>query len=288
MKMPEGWPERIQEYLQGAYGDLTDMERLGGMSDAEVSRLQFRKKSVILKVSTRPGEAQFYKRAAPVLRGHAIPLPYVELNIEANSVCWLVLEDVPQPLPRERWFCDSEMLMILNRLHTLDLKLPTMFNPVWTDTMTEKALACFGNDEAARFKTRLNSLQALYQHVFRQECLISADPNPKNWGLRDNGDIMLYDWERFSYGTPAIDLAITVPGLGNMEQFTQVAATYLQERERSGGAYPVPVEQLARDMAAAKLWAVVELLSGYQDGDENTVVRFIVSGFEAWLEGLEI
>ena len=65
------------------------------------------------------------------------------------------------------------------------------------------------------------------QHLFRPVCAISGDPNPVNWGLRDDGTLALFDWERFGRCSPALDLAITVPGLGDETAYRAVATSYL-------------------------------------------------------------
>jgi thiamine kinase-like enzyme len=215
-------------------------------------------------------------------------LPEIELIHVEDAGWWLVIEDVPNPLPRERWFCNSEMLSILSRLHALPLNVPAVFEPQWTTEMTDKALTCFQADIAERLRARLMALQEQHQHLFEAQCLISADPNPGNWGVRENGELVLFDWERFGYGTAAIDLAITVPGLGDREQFSQVAETYLRLRE------PVPsaasIERLSRDMAAAKLWTVIEYLSQTADGEigDAAPVQWIVEQFEGWFEDLRL
>jgi aminoglycoside phosphotransferase (APT) family kinase protein len=276
------WPDRIQQRFESRYDSLLAVERLLGKSTATVWRLRFATQSVILKATTRPGEARFYEQVAPTLRSHAIPIPEVEFNEEQDGVYWLALEDIPHPLPRERWFCDREVVAVLKRLHRLPLALPALFQPQWTGEMTEKALACFPAEVAEAVRPRLAALQAQYQHLFEPRYPISGDPNPTNWGVRENGELVLFDWERFGYGTPALDLAITVPGLGNLEQFSQVAATYSPSTS--------PVEPLGRDIAAAKVWTVVEFLGHFADGQiaDDATVKWIVEQFGGWVEGLSI
>src|SRR5579883_2966731 len=60
------------------------------------------------------------------------------------------------------------------------------------------------------------------ESIFYTKVAPTGDPNPTNWGLRADGTIVLYDWERFGQATPAIDLAITVPGLGDRAVFQKV------------------------------------------------------------------
>jgi hypothetical protein len=105
----------------------------------------------------------------------------------------------------------------------------------------------------------LAAMQQEAQPLFVPGVPISGDPNPLNWGLRDDGTAVLFDWERLTIATPALDLAIAVPGLGDWIAFRAVAAGYLGDaRERA--------DALARDIAAAKVWSVVELLAGVAAG----------------------
>jgi thiamine kinase-like enzyme len=178
------------------------------------------------------------------------------------------------------------MLSILHRLHGLDLSAPAVFAPEWTGEMTENALSCFPVMQVEKLRETLDKKQAEFQYLFEPTCPISGDPNPTNWGVRNNGQLVLFDWERFGYGTAALDLAITVPGLGDGEQFRQVARAYLSLNDETPERDTV--EQLARDMAGAKLWTVVEYLSGYAEGtiSDDAPVRWIVEQFERWVEGL--
>ena len=91
---------------------------------------------------------------------------------------------------------------------------------------------------------------------------------------------MLYDWERFGLGKPAIDLAITIAGLGNITIFREVAAYYNSINARSA------VENLARDIAAAKVWSLIEFLSLHKEGKLRDAAGFIpelIETFPRWL-----
>jgi aminoglycoside phosphotransferase (APT) family kinase protein len=94
-------------------------------------------------------------------------------------------------------------------------------------------------------------------------CWISGDPNPRNWGLRDDGTPVLFDWELFGPGTPATDLAIIVPGLGSLTDYANVAAAYLAASEAAPGW---DIEQLSRQIAVSKVATVVQLLHGHVAG----------------------
>lgn len=88
--------------------------------------------------------------------------------------------------------------------------------------------------------------------LFTARSVISGDPNPLNWGLSGDGELVLMDWERIGLGHPALDVAITMPGLPGLAEFERPALAY---RSNDGS------EVSARRLMLAKLWTVVELLA---------------------------
>lgn len=292
MPLPDHWPAALKHQLEKYYGLPTRLERLSaGQSGAEVYRAIFSQKSLILKTTAHPAEPHFYQTAAPLLRVNHLSLPALELLHHSGELYWLLLEDIPHPFPRERWKADPALLHLLYRLHTLALptrlEYPGMYQPQWTDEINQKALACLPEPKARRLKGRLSALRQKHQYLFEPQCLISGDPNPSNWGLRDDGTPVLFDWERFTYGTPALDLGITVPGLGDQDTFHQVAVTYLQTAALSETTFQTwPIDRLTQAIAAAKLWSVLEYFSFYTDGKLNrdTPIHLLVERFLPWIK----
>ena len=134
----------------------------------------------------------------------------------------------------------------------------------------------------------MRELQAASQPLFAPRCPISGDPNPTNWGLRDDGSLVLFDWERFGYGTPVLDLAITIPGLGDGATFRRVAGRYLGDRRAVDGPLCPAGERLSREIAIAKVWSVVEFLSNYAEGRLARIgtIDWLVRLFPGWLQAV--
>lgn len=274
--------------LSAAHGSPRSIEPLGGKSGANVYRVRFARTSRIIKHTSRAGESDFYLHAAPLLRENGIPLPKVETVLQSD---WIVLEDIPDPLPREMWHGDHRVVEILARLHSLNLDMPsTAYSPKWDNELTEKMLACFEPEIVRNLKPILTDLQHESQPLFEKRCWISGDPNPTNWGVRADGSLVLFDWDRFTRATPAIDLAIIVGGLGNRRQFDDVATTYLREREKIGAPYPQAVKSFGRAIAIAKIWVVVEYLSLYTLGQlqPDSTLEMLTNQFGSWLDALNI
>lgn len=258
------WPAPIRESIEDRVGPDPVVHQLGGMSGGAVFRLEGRGRSAVLKWALNPVETHVYTAMSDSLRANGVELPHLYASIEEDGAFWLLLEDIPHPLPQDRWQADDEQLEMLHRLHTLSLSSvalpPAAYQPQWPEAMTERALSLFDPEVAASLDSVLQIIRDTALRLFQPNCLISGDPNPANWGLRDDETLVLFDWERCTLGTPAIDLAITVPGLGSRDAFERVAAAY------NGSAPQSDPSQLASDIACAKVWSVVEFLAGYAQG----------------------
>lgn len=276
-------PDALRVRLLKRFGQIASVEPLSGLTDAGVWRLQFEDGAVIIKRTTNGNEAFFYEHVSPTLQDAGVPCPeLLDLHREAEFI-WLVLEDIPIPFPRERWLADGEQLSILRRLHEVDggtwNSVSSLYQPKWTPEMVEAALSWFPKYQATALEQTLESQRLEAQPLFASRCLISGDPNPLNWGIRSDGTLVHFDWERFGWGTPAIDLAITVPGLGTTDDYQTVAARYLQHSDQSA------IAELGQQIKIAKAWAIVELLADFHcSGNANGgIVAQLVKEFPKWI-----
>lgn len=253
------WPESITAAIHERLGDDLDVSPAGGMSGSSVFRLSGNGRTAILKCSSNHREWHVYTRLAGALQSVAVEIPHLYAEHAGDDAWWLLLEDVPGQIRPERWLARPDVVGMLRALHsvplsTLDLEFDR-YIPSWTESLTLRALEVFPQPIATDLWTRLEAIQHAAQSLFEPCCLVSADPNPANWGLRDDGAPVLFDWERCTIAHPAIDLGITVPGLGSARDFVAVARAYAGD------------DRLAPDIAHAKLWSVVEFLAGYASGE---------------------
>src|SRR5690606_20320093 len=120
--------------------------------------------------------------------GVAIPEMYGEA-VDGNT-WWLLLEDVARPMPGERRLADPEVIAILRNLHSIpasSLELPPdPYRPEWPAEMSRQALTLFDPPVAEALSDPLEQIRLASQPLFEPRCPISADPNPANWGLRDD------------------------------------------------------------------------------------------------------
>jgi aminoglycoside phosphotransferase (APT) family kinase protein len=136
---------------------------------------------------------------------------------------------------------------------------------MWTPEMTSSAVSFFGSARKQDLADALTRLERESQPLFEPHCWICGDPNPRNWGMRADGSAVLFDWELFGPGSPAMDLAIVVPGLGDLSAFQRVVDGYAAARSVLDGE---ALEELptARELALGKAATVVRLLHEHRSG----------------------
>ena len=166
------WPEPVADQLRHTHGEPVAVEPLGGMSGARVYRARFPGGSVVVKASPRPAESLFYERVAGRLRHVGVPIPRLEWVVHLPDAHWLVLEDIPAPLPilpSDRWQPDPRVTAVLARLHrvtrTWALDFPESPARTWTDRVTDAALTCFPADVAEDLAPALRALQREAAHL---------------------------------------------------------------------------------------------------------------------------
>jgi len=267
MSPSDSWPKELLAHL----GKPSKIEPLFGQSDHRVWRVGDR----VVKATKSPAEAAFYREAAPSWPEISRSTPGLEWSLERDDESWLVLEFVPEPLSSGRWLADPEVLAVLRRVHvSVPATTPkAVFHPAWPEEMSEDFLRWLPEVD----RPLLDRLRERCLPLLEPRCWISGDPNPGNWGIRRSGDLVLFDWERFGRGTPALDLAITVPGLGSPEDFELVARTY-------GGP-----ASLAEDIACAKAWSLVEFASqASQSESRQRTLQWVRPAVSDWLRSVPI
>ncbi|AMJ70839.1 aminoglycoside phosphotransferase [Enterobacter cloacae] len=221
-------------------------------------------------------EYGFYTRAAEPLSG-VIESPRL-LHADALRRS-LTLEYVPYKISQDE-VAGDEILRQLSRLHDYPADLEwTYHTHTCSATALEKSLSLL--ELPARAERQMRGFQQAGSVLFSQECLISGDTNAGNWGRRENGDAILFDWERFGTGSPAIDLAPLVKGMGSKQNILQLAERYCFF------AMHLDAGRLAREIALAKAWIVTEvvlLLHERKKSDFNLYLSWYREHLHGWLD----
>ena len=267
--MLEHWPPEILKFLQ--YPMQAD-KLSGGLTGRAVHRVTLEDRNVVVKGNVAPREAAFYRNFAPTLNAHGVRTPKLEMIAETGDEIWLVIEHTLAPLPDQRWLADQQVLETLRKLHEYEFDhTPELaFQPTWTQAMNAHALRFLPK----HLEEKLEDFRALAQPLLEPHNLISGDPNPMNWGVLENGEPVLFDWDRFGLGSPALDLAITVPGLGSRNDYEKVAATYRGK----------PDAKLAREITLAKVWVIVDVLGHVKETLVHEQLQPFLESIPNWLE----
>ena len=285
---PTDWPAAVSDVVRRRVGTPRGSRRLTGLSGRAVVRVDGSDGSVVVKIDTHARELQFYATRAPVLAALGLGLPVVHYAARPDGPdgpAWLVLEHLPAPLPRERWVGDRAVMSSLAVLHRTVGVLDSIrdpFRPAWTTELTAAAADRLGPAGDA-----LSDLSDEAQPWLSGTTPISGDPNPRNWGVRADGRPVLFDWERIGFGHPAVDLAITVPGLPTMAETRTAALAYLRASSGDGAPIDAGPTELSRALQLIKVWTAVELLADPRRGSGlDRTCDWLITHLPGWLGGL--
>lgn len=196
-------------------------------------------------------EYHFYQQTARELTHAGVAIP--KLLSADPDLRRLRLEYIPREVNQDDVSGD-EILATLNCLHRYTASPQWLYhNHAWSEYALEYSLRLLAlPDKNAR---QLRRFRQCSDVLFGYQSLISGDSNAGNWGRRANGDVVLFDWERFGRGSPAIDLAPLIKGMGTKQAFIDLAERYCQLSGQQN------FKALAREIAIAKAWIVTEVIT---------------------------
>ncbi|MBE1878419.1 phosphotransferase family protein [Myceligenerans pegani] len=260
-------------------GGVEGIERLGGLSGRTVVAVHGRWRTVVVKGPVTRVEVAAATELVDPLARHGVRVPRTLAVVDATGDSagddWVVMEHLPRALPRERWGADGRVVDMLRGLHAMPRELvehlSDRYRPRWDPSLT--AAACVALDADQATAGRLADLAERAQDLFFPDRVVSGDPNPLNWRLDDHDSPVLVDWERITVASPAIDLAIVLPGLPDREAAASMVAAY--------GNDALGVD----DILLAKAWTVVELAATAAAGSAaREVIEQIRASFLDWLD----
>lgn len=255
-------------------------ENLAQMGAARVvKRVNAAGITVIEKAPVSDVEYAFYHQVAPALNRAEIFTPAL-LAADADARA-LTLEAIPYPVSQQNVASDA-IVSMLARLHRFAPDKKWHYHTHrWPNAQLELSLQLLALPQEAA--DVLRRCQREGDRLFAEASLISGDSNAGNWGQRENGEYVLFDWERFSTGHPAIDLAPLIKGMGSPDEYQHLAARYCRFN-------PLPDNDLARHIALAKAWIVSEvitLLHKRQKADFPRFQHWYRGHLPDWLKQIE-
>lgn len=286
MNLLKLFPESIQQFLIKLHGKPFRIDKLNGIkAEGGCYRVDFSNHSIIVKQMAKPQEYLFYYKCSSLLKEFRKNIPSLYWSYKDENKYWIVIEDIPYALSKERWRqADEQVLRTLFLFHTeswgKSLPIENFYIPKWDHRLTESVFALYSDKTGNQLQHLLIKAQEDSQQLFKPYCWISADTNPTNWGVRKDGSVVLFDWERICCGSPAIDLSIIMPGLGTPDNSLElsIAKKYLKMWSSAGLDFPISEWELLWQIKLAKIWSVVEFLDNNADTLDADAFQEILSG----------
>ncbi|CAK2473563.1 Phosphotransferase enzyme family protein [Vibrio crassostreae] len=250
---------------------------LSKMGAANVSIEDFEGEPCIYKRKASDVELNFYQFAAEALDGVNTPKL---LSISGNN---LVIEYIPHSITLDGLHANKSTFEQLAFIHNSKFQpqLPVK-NHAWDSRSTDLAMSRLNLPEVTQDSIR--AIQHLSFELFDFKGLISGDSNEGNWATRDNGELVLFDWERFGFGSPAIDLAPLVRGLGTSRDYESIVEKYVQYSSK------LSQDKLQRHLILAKVWLVVEvtnILTHRGKSSTSMYLNWFRENTPSWLISME-
>ncbi|NOJ03385.1 choline kinase [Vibrio splendidus] len=250
---------------------------LSKMGSARVSLGECNGEPCIRKQGAGGVEISFYQCAAKQLFGvHSPEL----LAVEGDN---LFIEYIPHSLNLPELQATADVYQQLSCIHQSQY-VPSfkVKEHCWTASDTSTALASLKLPQVTQ--DGLLCIQQLSSDLFKHQTLVSGDANEGNWGRRDNGQLVLFDWERFGFGSPAIDLAPLVSRMGSLSDYERIVDRYLCHNTL------IPREELIKQLIMAKSWIVVEvtnILVTRNNPEASKYTNWFREQLPTWLASVE-
>ncbi len=236
------------------------------MGNALVRECVFQGKPAVEKRNASEVELDFYQYHASVFRAEGPGIPDVySLNRQTRR---LIIEFIPQPCSLETLTASPDLYEKLASLHHCQMKPSGIFRRhQWRDDQMELALSLL--KFPPELEAMLHHFKAHSDVLFEPQQWVSGDSNAGNWGRRAGGELVLFDWERFGRGSPAIDLAPLIKGMGEPASIHLMVARYQQVAPQWSGSH------LTRHVLLAKAWLVVEVLNILSQRHPQMLTRYL-------------
>ncbi len=282
--MSTQWDAYLTEYVGTPY----TTERISGVGGPGCHVVRGSRGEAILKYEIPEREEYFYRVVAPRLSREG--LASASLLASGTSPTWILLERLPSTLPTDRWQGDRDVMRYLARWHQLsDHLVPDLrvgYDYAWDGHAFEELTGWVGTDTLSRLESIVDERHDAFLDLFEPITWIHGDPNPTNWLLTASGDVTLVDWSRFGKANPALDLAVSIPGMPTWDLILSQAKKYLVFNP----AIKKSAEALAQTTALGKLWTFMDFLLMGKRGElsieGNQGINMLSLRLDPWLRAL--
>lgn len=137
--------------------------------------------------------------------------------------------------PDYRNFADSQKIIaVMRRLHEIPVKTNYGMKP-WEDSVSmEQLLRSADEHSFDQYETLKDKIAQLYQKTLSDDvkkCFCHGDTYKPNWMIRDDGSVILIDWEYSGYSDPGIDVGYyIVDAMYDFDEAKRFIAEYLGDK----------------------------------------------------------
>lgn len=239
------------------------------MGLAKVEIAEFNGMTAIRKEPVNLTEGYFYREVLTQSGACAISAPEL-LASPSDYELWI--EYIPNAVDKDET-SSSDFMKCLSNLHEAEIQLDDsqLFQFNWSAEDTERAIARFTANQQYIITRAIPSYFERQQALFAPMGPVSGDTNVFNWGRRSNGELVLFDWERFGKASPAMDLAPMIPGLPPVEVIDHYCDRYLRERKTP----TFNLAELRQQVLVAIAWLVIEVVNILHDRENAQATKYM-------------
>lgn len=256
-------PADIADAVERVLGGMVSAAPVPGVGGRGIFRCESAGRMAALKFLS-PVEDSFYRDWAPGLASRGVAVPTVWARGQSGHRPWVLLEwlgpvpdgDASGTLARKIGHLAS--IHETRRPHR-QAGLPSRSGELDRRDLDD-AETVFDPREGLRFRRWLEKPWPWLEG----DSLLSGDPNRTNWGVRDDGTMVLFDWGQAGFGHPAYDLALLAGGLPRVSTLEEIVTLYLARAEN--GHDEDPGSWLASAITA-RLTTVVQFLARWRRGE---------------------
>lgn len=247
---------------------------LSQMGSASVVKTTFNGNTAIRKSGINNTEYYFDTEISQPLNLKGIHLPnlFSHSNHNLNEI---IIEYLPLK-PKQSDWKDNRFLKNISALHQTDIPIDQdkLFTFNWSEEKTQLALPLFASKQQNNLEKLLRCFHEKSAEIFYPISIVSGDTNINNWGLRKNGEAVLFDWERFGCASPAIDLAPLIPGLPDKNLISEFCNAYHKQSSM------VTTKTLITHTIISLAWIVIEVVNILQKRNNPSLTSKYMDWFD--------
>ena len=179
---------------------------------------------MVLKVQAKSTEGDFYTSVLPLIDQDSKWTPVIYDSCVAKPYSYILMEYIAKPWDSKYWNKDNRALKVLAELHATEYPLDMQDKSIWSRPDINRYCKFHLPDATINQVLRIHDLYLTRNEMNRVIC--SGDPNPLNWLEREDGSLVLVDWQNGTVANCALDLAGWVSTYLSIDEVRVIATRY--------------------------------------------------------------